>query len=61
MIKPRNTPPCKPPKQPIYVQPHRKDGKSKTYLLWILEYLKAKNPEDKDAINAVIEVVMKEL
>lgn len=49
--RPQPTPPVMP----------RQNGKSRTYILWILEYLKAKHHEDKDAINAVIEVAMKEL
>ena len=54
-LKPREYPPMPPP------PPCRKNGKSRTYLLWMMEYLKIKHPEDKDMINAIIEVALKEL
>lgn len=50
------TPPVKyPPPKPSYATPKKEVPQSDT-LLWILEYLKIKYPEDKDALEAMIQV-----
>lgn len=57
-MKFRETPAIKyPPPPGPFVRPARMDGKSRTTLLWVLEYLKCKYPEDKDAIQTVINMI----
>lgn len=57
-MKFRETPAVKyPPPHSPCVRPTRMNGKSRAALLWVLEYLKCKYPEDKDAIQAVINMI----